>query len=132
MPISYTIDPHARLVHTRVTGNLSLEDALAHIYNLKTDPLFRPEFSELIDLSGFTGTDMNVEAMKAFARGLQGEVFSHHAKRAVIAPADSAFALSSQYRTMRSDTEHFQVFHSMEEAAHWLGTLTSNKAMLVE
>src|SRR5204863_3367245 len=98
MPISYTIDPHARLVHTQVVGNLSLEDALSHSYNLKTDPVFRPEFSELIDLSGFTGTNMNLEAMKAFARGLQGKVFSHHARRAVVAPADSAFSLSSEYR----------------------------------
>ena len=131
MPISYTIDPQKRVVHTRVTGNLSLEDALAHIYNLKTDPLFRPEFSELIDLSGFTGTDMNLEAMKALARGLQGEAFSHHAKRAVVAPADSAFALSSQYRTMRTDTEHFQVFHSMDEAKDWLG-VNSSRPVLFE
>jgi len=131
MPIIYTIDPHTRLVRTRVTGNLSLEDALSHSYTLKTDPLFRPEFSELIDLTGFTGTDMNVEAMKAFARGLQGEVFSHHARRAVVAPADSAFDLSRKYQGLKESSENFQVFHSTDEAAQWLG-LTPNKAMLFE
>src|SRR5260221_10051527 len=126
MPITYRIDPKAKLVRTQVEGLMSLEDALAHSYNLKTDPLFRPEFSELIDLTGFTGTDLHLEAMKAFARGLQGEVFSHHARRAVVAPADSAFELSSQYRGLRSDSENFQVFHSMGEAMHWLGA-ASNK-----
>src|SRR3954470_4839557 len=108
MPISYTIDPQARLVHTRIVGNLSLEDALSHTYTLKTDPLFRPDFSELIDLTGFTGTDLNLEAMKAFARGLQGEVFSHHARRAVVAPADPAFDLSRTYQGMKPSSENFQ------------------------
>ena len=131
MPISYTIDAHARLVHTRVVGNLSLEDALSHTYTLKTDPLFRPEFSEIIDLAGFTGTDMNLEAMKAFARGLQGEVFSHQAKRAVFAPADSAFDLSREYQNMRSDTEHFQVFHTIDDAKQWLG-VNARKPVLFE
>ncbi len=131
MPITYRIDPKARLVHTQITGRMSLEDALAHSYNLKTDPLFRPEYSEVTDLSGFTGTDMNLEAMKAFARGLQGEVFSHHAKRAVVAPADPAFEISNQYRGLRADSDNFQVFHSMDEAMHWLG-VAPNKTMLFE
>jgi len=131
MPITYRIDPKARLVHTQITGRMSLEDALAHSYNLKTDPLFRPEYSEVTDLSGFTGTDMNLEAMKAFARGLQGEVFSHHAKRAVVAPADPAFEISNQYRGLRADSNNFQVFHSMDEAMHWLG-VAPNKTMLFE
>ena len=131
MPITYRIDPKARLVHTQISGRMSLEDALAHSYNLKTDPLFRPEYSEVTDLSGFTGTDMNLEAMKAFARGLQGEVFSHHAKRAVVAPADPAFEISNQYRGLRADSDNFQVFHSMDEAMHWLG-VAPNKTMLFE
>ena len=131
MPITYRIDSKAKLVHTQIEGRMSLEDALAHSYNLKTDPLFRPEYSEVIDLSRFTGTDLHLEAMKAFARGLQGEVFSHHARRAVVAPADSAFDLSSQYRAMRTDSENFQIFHSMDEAMHWLGVAPS-KTVLFE
>jgi len=131
MPITYRIDPKAKLVHTQITGRMSLEDALTHSYNLKTDPLFRPDYSEVIDLSRFTGTDMNLEAMKAFARGLQGEVFSHHSRRAVVAPADSAFEISTKYRGFRAESENFQVFHSMDEAMHWLGAAT-NKAMLFE
>lgn len=131
MPITYRIDPKAKLVHTQVQGLMSLEDALSHSYNLKTDPLFRPEYSELIDLTGFTGTDLHLEAMKAFARGLQGEVFSHHARRAVVAPGDSAFELSSQYRGLRPHSENFQVFHSLDEAMHWLG-VAPNKTMLFE
>jgi hypothetical protein len=131
MPITYRIDPHTRMVYTRLQGLLTLEDALSHSHKLKTDPLFRPEFSELIDLTGFSGTDLNLEAMKAFARGLQGEVFSHHARRAVVAPADSAFDLSRKYQGLKESSENFQVFHSMDEAMQWLG-LTPNKAMLFE
>ena len=131
MPITYRIDPHTKMVHTSLQGRFTLEDALAHSHNLKTDPLFRPEYSELIDLSGFTGTDLNLEAMKAFAHGLQGEVFSHHARRAVLAPSDSAFDLSSRYQGMKPSTENFQVFRSRDEASQWLG-ISPNKAMLFE
>jgi len=131
MPITYRIDPKAKLVHTQIEGRMSLEDALAHTYNLKTDPLFRPEYSEVIDLTRFAGTDLHQEAMMAFARGLQGEVFSHSARRAVVAPADSAFDISSQYRSMRPDAANFQVFHSLDEAKDWLG-ITSNKTILFE
>ena len=131
MPITYRIDLKAKLVRTQIVGLMSLEDALAHSYTLKTDPLFQPDYSEVIDLSTFTGTDLHMEAMKAFARGLQGEVFSHHARRAVVAPADSAFELSSQYRGLRPDSENFQIFHSMDEAMQWLGA-APNKTILFE
>src|SRR3954454_15377214 len=131
MPVTYSIDPHLRLVRTQIQGRLNLEDALAHAYTLKTDPQFRPDYSEIVDLSGFTGSDLPPEATKAFANDLPGEVFSPHARRAIVAPADSAFEISRQYRNMRRNAESFQVFHSVDEAMQWLG-MTPNKAMLFE
>src|SRR6478735_8374226 len=87
MAITYQIDPAAKLVQTKVEGRVSLEDMLSHAHLLKSDPAFRPEYSNLIDLSRFTGTDLNQDAMKAFARGFQGEIFAPTAKRAVSLPA---------------------------------------------
>jgi hypothetical protein len=131
MPISYKIDPVAKLVHTLVDGRVSLEDMLAHAHLLKSDPAFRPEYANLIDLSRFTGTDLHQDAMKAFARGLQGEIFAPTSKRAVVAPTDSAFDLSRKFQSMRPDSENFQVFHTRDEALHWLQA-APNKAMLFE
>src|ERR1044072_9082960 len=98
MTVTHSIDPHLRLVRTQVPGRLTLEDALAHAYLLKTDPLFRPDYSELVDLSGFTGSDLPPEATEAFAKDLPGEVFAPHARRAIVAPADAAFEMPNQYR----------------------------------
>src|SRR3954471_9064472 len=131
MAVTYRIDPDLKLVHTQVEGRLNLEDALTHAYTLKNDPQFRPEYSELVDLSKFSGSDLPPAAMEAFANDLPGEVFARHARRAVVAPADSAFDLSSQYRSMRRNADSFRVFHSMDEAMDWLG-VTPNKAMLFE
>jgi hypothetical protein len=131
MAITYHIDPVAKLVHTHVEGHVTLEEMLSHAHLLKSDPAFRPEYSNLIDLSRFTGTDLHQDAMKAFARGLQGEIFAPSAKRAVVAPSDSAFDLSRKFQSMRADQENFQVFHTMDEARHWLHT-DHNKAMLFE
>jgi len=128
MAISYQIDPAAKLVHTKVNGRINLEDLLSHSYLLKNDPQFKPEYSNLIDLSGFSGADLNLDSMRAFAQGLQGKVFAHSARRAVVAPADAAFDLSRQFQSMRTDNENFQVFHSMGEALHWLN-LASNKVL---
>ena len=131
MAISYQIDPAAKLVHTKVNGRINLEDLLSHSYLLKNDPQFKPEYSNLIDLAGFSGADLNMDSMKAFAQGLQGEVFAHSARRAVVAPADAAFNLSRQFQSLRPDPENFQVFHTMDEALHWLHA-APNKAMLFE
>lgn len=131
MAITYRIDPAAKLVTTRVDGRVSLEDMLSHAHLLKSDPAFRPEYSNLIDLSLFTGTDLNQDAMKAFAHGFQGEVFAPTSKRAVVAPSDSAFDLSRKFQSMRPDQENFQVFRTMDEALHWLQA-APNKAMLFE
>src|SRR5439155_22815655 len=133
MAITYQIDSAAKLVHTTVEGRVSLEDMLSHAHLLKSDPAFRPEYSNLIDLSRFTGTDLHEDAMKAFAHGLQGETFAPTSKRAVVAPSDSAFEISQKFQSMRADQENFQVFHTMDEALHWLhAAATPNKAMLFE
>jgi hypothetical protein len=131
MAITYQIDPAAKLVHTRVEGRVSLEDMLSHAHLLKSDPAFRPEYSNLIDLSNFIGTDLHQDAMKAFAQGFQGEIFAPSAKRAVVAPSDSAFEISRKFQAMRPNQENFQVFHTMDEALHWLQA-SPNKAMLFE
>jgi hypothetical protein len=133
MAITYQIDPAAKLVHTKVEGRVSLEDMLSHAHLLKSDPAFRPEYSNLIDLSHFTGTDLNQDAMKAFARGFQGEIFAPSSKRAVVAPGAPAFELSRKFQSMRADQENFQVFHTMDEALHWLHAAAApNKAILFE
>ena len=131
MAITYQIDPAVKLVRTRVESHVSLEDMLSHAHVLKEDPAFRPEYSNLIDLSRFTGTDLHADAMKAFAHGLQGEIFARSSKRAVVAPSDSAFDLSRQFQSMRPNQENFQVFHSTDEAMHWLQA-APNKAMRFE
>jgi len=133
MAVTYRIDPALKLVHTQVEGRLNLEDALTHAYTLKNDPQFRPEYSELVDLSKFSGSDLPPAAMEAFANDLPGEVFARHARRAVVAPADPIFDLSRQYQRMRPNAESFRVFHTMDEAKEWLGIMTkSNKSMLFE
>jgi hypothetical protein len=131
MAITYQIDSATKLVHTRVEGRVSLEDMLSHAHLLKSDPAFRPEYFNLIDLTAFTGTDLNQDAMRAFARGFQGEIFAPSAKRAVVAPTDPGFDLSRKFQSMRPDQENFQVFHTLDEALHWLHA-ASNKAMLFE
>lgn len=131
MAITYHIDPAAKLVNTRIQGRLNLEDILSHLYLLKSDPKFDAAFSNLVDLSGFAGSDLNTEAMKALAQGLQGEVFSRDARRAVVAPAGPAFDLASRFQALRPDSENFRLFHTMQEARHWLNA-DRNKAMLFE
>jgi len=49
----------------------------------------------------------------------------------VVAPSDPGFDLSRKFQSMRPDQENFQVFHTMDEALHWLQA-APNKAMLFE
>jgi len=55
MPVTYRILPNRGLVYVRFTGHARVEDSFAALARFATDPAFRPELAQLIDLSGVTG-----------------------------------------------------------------------------
>src|SRR4051794_15124120 len=52
VPISYEIDAEARMIFTSVTGEVSVEEMLAHLRALAKDPRYQPDFRGLSDYTG--------------------------------------------------------------------------------
>lgn len=118
MPMSYTIDPQSRMVRCRAWGTLSNEDLRDHYQQLVADPEFTPGYCQLGDLSG-------VEALTAdsatIAEVASRRVFDADARRAIIAPSDSAFGVSRMFAIYAERAgQDVRVFRGAHEAEQWV------------
>ena len=119
MPTSYRIDPERELVVTRAWGAPSSEDLEAHYANLITDPRFRPSYRQLGDLSAVT--TFSVDAWR-IAQVAATPVFDTGTRRALIAPSEVGFGLSSIFAAYSERAgQDVRVFRERDEAEAWLG-----------
>jgi hypothetical protein len=79
MPCRYRIDAERRVVVSTAWGNLTFADMDAHQEQLAVDPLFSPEFNQLVDATAVAGINLSLdEAKKVAGRRL----FSSTSRRA--------------------------------------------------
>jgi len=98
VPANYVIDPKQRLVLSSGEGTLTLEECLAHQRALRADPNFRPDFSQIMDLSAvdhiaLTGADIRKMA--------EASLFSPWARRIIVAPTAAGFGLARMFAMIR-------------------------------
>jgi hypothetical protein len=119
MPILHVVDSSNRLVITTYTGDVSREEVVARLKELRDRHDFQPDFSQLTDLTQVSKLNLDFHDMEAIYHSY--DPFSHEAKRAVVAPANSAtFGLARVYQSLVEPAQ-FEVFHSLLEAISWLG-----------
>src|SRR5690349_16717679 len=82
MPFTYQIDVERQLVITTASGVVTPEEVLEHQRRLAKDPLFDPRFSQLLDLTQATRTDIHAEDVRAFAAR---SIFAPGSRRAFVA-----------------------------------------------
>lgn len=113
------MDVARRLVISCGWGVLSGDDLLVHCRALRADPLFRPSFSQLIDLRGVTELAARAPAIRAVA----GEnPFGSGARRAILVSSDVAFGMARMYQLLTDETsDESQVFRDQDLALAWLG-----------
>ncbi|HMF91964.1 MAG TPA: hypothetical protein VKL40_15075 [Candidatus Angelobacter sp.] len=119
MPVSYEIDKEKRLVVCNVTGFCTADDVLGFHKRIVNDREFDPGFSQLVDCTGITGSDIAPGQMKFVAAQ---SPFSLDSRRALIADSDLGFALLRVYeivRGLRGDRQ-VRVFRSRAAALEWL------------
>ena len=119
LPMTSEIDVDRRLVRTRLVGAVTVAEVEEHNRALALDPKFKPQFEQLVDLSGMTAILYDLAAVRKSA----GEhVFSPGVRRALVATSDAAFGMSRMF-AMQSESEgqRIEVFRDMKEAEAWLG-----------
>jgi hypothetical protein len=119
VPFTYQIDAERHLVLTTASGVVTAEEILDHQKRLVNDPAFDPHFSQLVDLTQATRTDVHAHHVRAFAAK---SVFTRDSRRAFVAGGPVAFGLARMYELMRETSGEIgiQVFDTREKALRWL------------
>jgi len=125
MPLSIRIDPDARVVWIRGSGNLTQAEILEALAGMVGDPLFEPGCPQLCDLRDVAGVEAAGEELRAVAAeaaALGSRLGS--GKLAVVAGHPVVYGLSRMYEVFTEDLDiEVQTFRDRDEAMKWLGIL---------
>ena len=121
MPCTYTIDSQRKLVITTASEVLTAVEAFEHQNSLVTDAQFRPDFNQLLDLTGVTKFEMTNDDMRRLA---QRNFFGPGVRRAVVVNSSFLHGVArmlATFRDLAGGKEEVQIFQDRAEALAWLG-----------
>ena len=115
MPISYRIDPDARLVRTVATGVLTDAELLEHKEQLAADPAFEAGMHQISDVRGVERLEVSAVGVRSFVSNDDRHAarFAGH-RMAIVANSDVVFGMARMYQTM--SRVKVGVFRDMHEA----------------
>jgi len=107
-------------------GEISDADLMNIGPTTKLNPLFEPNFSEIVDFSAVTGGNVSTAALRALAQ--HESIYSHASKHVVIAPQAHVFGLSRMFQVFAEATRpNTVVVRTLEEARQYLGLPKNNE-----
>lgn len=127
MPITYEIHHDRRLVHARITGTFTRDDAFGYQHEVWSNPAVRG-YDQLVDASEMGHVDIpfpSADAMRELA-GLAAGMDDPSVKTrfAIVATSAFAYGLARMYATYRAldprSTRTIHVFRSAGDAMTWL------------
>jgi hypothetical protein len=86
---------------------------------LRANPLFDPSFSEIVDLRAVEKLDLGGEDMLRLADTI--DPFSPESKRGFVVQNPTQGHAAKIHKILRIAGNRMSVFHSVEEAAAWIG-----------
>ena len=121
MSAFYKIEKERRLVMTSGSGVLTREDILGHQERLLNDPDFDPTFSQLIDFTQLTNTDITPADVQTAALR---NIFSPSSRRALLVKNDFQYGLARMFEIHRdlAGETGIRVFRVLDEALDWVLT----------
>lgn len=120
IPVSvhHFVDPSHSVVISTCSGEVTFQDILASVAELRDDPKFEPGFRQLGDLSHISGVKFGISELQEIYRA--HDPFSNEGRRAMVtAGVGHAHDLVCAYQMLVSRSR-FGIFRSMEEAVSWL------------
>ena len=119
MPAEYKIDKSQRMVFSLAYGTLTDLDVNSHQENLRDDPDFDSNFSQLVDCTNVTiADDLSTDAIYELARR---NLFEAESQRAFVAPEKLLYGLFRMFQILTDDyPDELSVFRDMAEARKYL------------
>jgi hypothetical protein len=121
LPFSYIVYKEHRLVISTGSGLVTWSEIKARQDDTQTDPIFDPEFNQIVDLRTVTSFEMTPDETRLLARR---HIFSADSKRAFIAPDPSVFGVGRMWGTfteLSDNPSEVHVFYDLASALKWLG-----------
>ena len=119
LPATYSIDVERRLVISLAWGVMTSSDVREHRRALRNDPLFDPNYRELVDMTGITEDRVDLGAKQEIS---QTQLFALGVRRAWVASTDYAFGMARMYaKAAEKQGRVIGVFRTRKEAEDWLG-----------
>lgn len=116
---AYRIDPNRRMVVVRFGKTLRVRDISSYADSLRSNPLFDPSFSELVDLSQVESLELGAEEAMKLADEI--DPFSPNAKRAFVVQSSAPAYAARMHKLLRAENQNIRIFESIDEARRWLG-----------
>jgi hypothetical protein len=114
----YQIFPRRRIVLVKFGKRTTEREIASYALSLRIDPLFQPEFSEIVDLRDVKDLDLNGAEMMDLADNV--DPFSYEAKRAFVVGDSVQGHAARMHQILRIAKENLIVVHSVEEAERWI------------
>jgi len=104
----------------RFHGKITAADVEQYAAALKKDPLFHPEFAEIVDVSGVEEIQISPEQAIALADTVDPFLLS--ARRAFVATNDLQRHPARMHQILRSPCKTIAIFDTMAEPEAWVPT----------
>jgi hypothetical protein len=123
MPWTSRIDRRTRVIYTRVTGTLSVDEARRHRALVRADPGFDETYRQVLDLRAVADIRLKTEDVKALAA--EGTLTAA-GDLAIVTSDDALFGLCRMYYAYASDRrpQRIDVCRTIVAACERLGIPT--------
>ena len=121
MPVKYQIDKAHRIIRTRCTGPVTIEEVVEHFRVLERDPDCPDRVDVLLDLSEETSipTKENLQQVTGEIKRIRGRV--QFGTCAIVACTDALFGMLRMFEVFAEQYfRESRVFRTASEAEAWL------------
>ncbi len=112
------VSPEKRVVSVKFGELLSVRDVRDYAAALIANPLFEPDFSEIVDLTDVK--ELGLSSEHAIHLADLVDPFSLQAKRAFIAKSRVQMHAARLHQILRNGEQNIRIFSSLAEAQAWL------------
>jgi predicted amidohydrolase YtcJ len=118
--MDFRIDPERRLIEIRLAGLLKLDQTLKSLTALRTDPLYDPGYSQLVDCREAEFSEITPDALRALADR------NRKASDRVVAfvchddAVDKILRLYTAYLGLEGGKRHVSIFRDPAKALAWI------------